>query len=163
MRKLCAVLLCCTLMACGGDKTPLPPLNVGPQWMPLSLDTTGNMMLRRMAVWIDTAHVTTSAAGFALTSQKTQMDMKIGGMSTGMQLRTEIDCNGKRFRVLGMDSMTVTMKGVAVPDSIAKQAAAQQSGKMTDTTWRAVGAGDRENTAMLTAVCAKLTPPMAKP
>jgi hypothetical protein len=155
MHRPFAVLLCCALTACAGDKTPLPPLAVGPEWMPLVLDTTGNMMLRRMAVWIDTAHVTTSATGYAVTSQKMQMDMKIGGMSTSMQMRTEIDCSGKRYRVVGMDSMTASMKGVPLPDSVARQAMAQQSAKATDTTWREVAAADGKNPSMLTAVCAK--------
>jgi hypothetical protein len=155
MHRPLAVLLCCSLTACGGDKTPLPPLAVGPEWMPLVLDTTGNMMLRRMAVWIDTAHVTTSPAGYAVTSQKMQMDMKIGGMSTSMQMRTEIDCSGKRYRVIGMDSMTASMKGVALPDSVARQAMAQQSARATDTTWREVAASDGKDPSILTAVCAR--------
>lgn len=155
MRRASLALLCCTLVACGGDTTPLPPLAVGPQWMPLILDTTGNMMLRRMAIWVDTAHVTTSPAGFAVTSQKMLMDMKIGGMSTSMQMRTEIDCSARRYRVIGMDSMTASMKGVALPDSVARQAMAQQSAKATDTTWRDVTGTDGQNPMMLSAVCAK--------
>lgn len=152
MRRTIATLLCTSLIACSGDTTPLPPLSVGPQWMPLMLDTTGNLMMRRVALWVDTAHVTTSAAGYAVTAQKMQMDMKIGGMSTGMQMRTEFDCTGKRSRVIGIDSMTAMVKGVALPDSIARQAMAQQSAKASDTTWRTSADGD----PMLTAVCAKV-------
>jgi hypothetical protein len=156
MRRAAAALLCLSLAACGGDNTPLPPISVGPQWMPLMMDTTGNLMMRRMAVWVDTANVSQSPAGFALASQKMLMDMKIGGMSTSMQMRTEFDCAGKRMRVVGLDSMTASMKGVAMPDSIARQAMAQQASQAsTDTTWKPVGEGAGMNGTMLSAVCAK--------
>jgi hypothetical protein len=152
MRRMLAVLSCGVLVACSGDTTPLPPLVVDKAWMPMLIDTTGNVMLRRMAIWVDTAHVTTTSAGYALTRQKTQLDMKMGGMSTSMQLRTEIDCTGKRLRMMGIDSIAVTVKGVAMPDSIAKQAAAQQAGKAADSTWREVSA-DPTQQAMVAAVC----------
>jgi hypothetical protein len=156
MRRAAAVLLCLALAACGGDNTPLPPITVGSQWMPLMMDTTGNLMLRRMAVWVDTAHVAQSPAGYALVSQKMMMDMKIGGMSTSMQMRTEIDCAGKRMRVVGLDSMTASMKGVPMPDSIARQAMAQQASQAsTDTTWKTVGEAAGTNGTMLSAICAK--------
>jgi hypothetical protein len=100
---------------------------------------------------VDTAHVSASPAGYAVVAQKMQMDMKLGGMSTSMQMRNEIDCTAKKMRTVGMDSMSASMKGVPVPDSVAKQAVSQQSGKMSDTTWRDVTDGP-----MLTAVCAKV-------
>jgi hypothetical protein len=154
-RPAVAVVLCLTLAACGGDTTPLPPITVGPEWMPLMMDTTGNLMMRRMALWVDTSRVTKTASGYALTSQKVLMDMKIGGMSTSMQMRTEIDCAGKRMRMVGIDSMTASMKGVALPDSVARQAMAQQSAKAAaDTTWKPVSDGSGANGLMLTAVCA---------
>lgn len=156
MRRIAAAVLACSLIGCGGDTTPLPPLAVGPEWMPLMLDTTGNVMMRRMALWVDTAHVTTSAGGFAVASQKMQMDMKIGGMSTSMQMRTEIDCAGKRYRVVGIDSMAASMKGVPMPDSVARQAMAQQSAKGTDTTWKDVSGTDGMYGSMLTTVCARV-------
>jgi hypothetical protein len=156
MRRFAAALLACSLAACGGDTTPLPPLSVGPQWMPVMLDTTGNVVMRRMAIWVDTANVTTSAGGYALTSQKMQMDMKIGGMSTSMQMRTEVDCGGKRHRVVRMDSMTASMKGVPMPDSVARQAMAQQTAKGADSTWQ-------ESGAMFNGGCAKVANAVAAP
>jgi hypothetical protein len=156
MRHLTATLLCCTLIACSGDSTPLPPIAIGPQWMPLMMDTTGNLMLRRMALFVDTANVTKSASGYMQTRQKLVMDMKMGGMSTTMQMRADLDCAGNRFRIAGMDSMTASIKGVAMPDSVARQAMAQQQTKtVTDTNWKAVATASGENAAMLKAVCAK--------
>jgi hypothetical protein len=122
--------------------------------MSLVLDTTGNLVMRRMGVWVDTAHVTQSPEGYARVSQKMMMDMKIGGMSTSMVMRTEIDCGGRRTRVTGMDSMTASMKGVPMPDSVARQAA-QQSAQKVDTAWRAVPEGAGAQAVMLTAVCAR--------
>ncbi|MDZ7632875.1 MAG: hypothetical protein U5K74_16435 [Gemmatimonadaceae bacterium] len=155
MRRIPLVLLSCVLVACGGDDTPLKPLAVGPQWMPVLLDTAGNIVMRRMAIWVDTANVGASPAGFALASQRMQMDMKIGGMSTTMQMRHEIDCAGKRFRTVGIDSMSAVMNGTPLPDSIARQALAQQSAKASDTTWQSISSTDGPNGSMLTAVCAK--------
>ena len=66
MRRISLVLFCVLLTACGADTTPLPPLAVGPQWMPVLLDTTGNIVMRRMAIWVDTGNVTASPAGFAI-------------------------------------------------------------------------------------------------
>jgi hypothetical protein len=154
MRRPAAGLLLCSVMACGGDSTPLPPLHVGAQWKPLMLDTTGNMVMRRMALWIDTSRVTVTASGTREVPQQMQMDMKIGGMSTNMQMRVEIDCAGKRYRMVGLDSMSASMKGKPMPDSVAKQVAAQQSSKLSDTTWRAVTGSDGTNGTMLTTVCA---------
>jgi hypothetical protein len=151
-----------SLAACGGDDTPLPPLVVSPQWMPLVVDTAGNIAMRRMGMWVDTANVTTSPAGYALTAQRMHVDMKIGGMTTSMQMRTEIDCAGKRIRVIGLDSMTASVKGVALPDSVARKAMADQSAKAsTDTTWKA--ATDGLNATMVTAVCAKVAAAPAAP
>lgn len=159
MNRTPLALLAILVAGCGGDTTPLPPLAAGPQWMPIVFDTTGNMMMRRMAIWIDTAHVTTSAAGYAVTAQKMQMDMKLGGMSTGMQMRTEFDCSAKRYRVIGMDSMSASVKGVAVPDSVARQAVAQQSATFGDTNWLDVTGAAGTGGAMLAAVCAKVAVP----
>jgi hypothetical protein len=154
MRHLLSAVLFCSIVACGGDSAPLPPLANGPAWLPLMLDTTGNMVLRRMATWVDTAHVTTNPEGHAVAAQKMQMDMKIGGMSTTMQMRTEFDCAGQRYRVTGVDSMTATMKGVPMPDSVARTALSQQSGNMTDTTWR-TASSDGASGRMVAAVCQK--------
>jgi hypothetical protein len=156
MRRLAPLVLCCSLLACSGDSTPLPPLAVGPQWMPLMLDTAGNFVMRRMALFVDTAHITTNAQGYMQTRQKLHMDMKIGDMSTTMQMRAEIDCRGSRFRIAGMDSITASMKGVAMPDSVARQALAKQQTKaVSDTNWKSVSATDATNAAMLKSVCAK--------
>lgn len=157
MRRPAAVLLCTlALAACGGDNTPLPPIALGPQWMPLMLDTTGNMMLRRMGMWVDTANVTKSAAGVIQTRQKMIMDMKIGGVSTSMQMKSEFDCAGNRYRVAGLDSMSASVKGVPMPDSIARNAMAQQQSKsVSDTNWKTVSPSDATTHTMFTAVCAK--------
>jgi hypothetical protein len=155
MRPLATLLLCCALTACGGDSTPLPPLAFGPQWMPLMLDTTGNLMLRRMALFVDTANVTTNAQGYRVARQKLQVDMKIGELSTTVQLRAEIDCAGNRFRIAGMDSVSAAIKGVPMPDSAARQAMEQQPNKaVTDTAWKSVNTADAQNSVMLRAVCA---------
>jgi hypothetical protein len=154
MRRAGIAVLCVSLAACGGDTTPLPPLSVGPEWMPLMLDTTGNLMMRRVAMWVDTAHVTQSPEGYARVAQKMAMDMKIGGMSTSMQMRTEIDCAGKRMRITGLDSMSASMKGVPMPDSVARQAV-EQGAQKTDTAWKAVPDGSGANGTMLTTVCSK--------
>lgn len=137
IRRIALAVLICSLAACAGDSTPLPPLVIGPQCMPLMLDTTGNLVMRRLGMWVDTAHVTMAVSGFAVASQLMQIDMQIGGMSTGMQTRTEIDCAGKRYRVVGLDSMTASIKGVPVADSIAKQVnAAQRASVVGDTAWQ---------------------------
>jgi hypothetical protein len=156
MRTPAVAVLALSLAACGGDTTPLPPLTVGPEWLPTMMDTTGNIMMRRMAIWVDTQHVTTSPAGYAMTAQRMHMDMKMGGISTTMRTRMEVDCAGKRFRMAGLDSVAATVKGTPLPDSVAKQAVAQQTGKLNDTTWRS---GDP---TMITAVCARLAPSQAK-
>lgn len=154
-RRIALMLLAGLLTACSGDNTDLPPLAVGPQWMPVLLDTTGNIVMRRMPIWVDTVSVIASPAGYAIVSQQMQMDMKIGGMSTRMQMRHQIDCAGARFRTVGIDSMTAVMNGTPLPDSIARQALAQQSAKATDTTWQSVTAAAGPNGSMLTAFCAK--------
>lgn len=153
MHRLVTAVLLCSIVACGRDSTPLPPLVNGPAWLPLLVDTSGNVMVRRMATWVDTAHVATDSVGHAVTTQKVQMDMSIGGLSTVLLMRTEIDCPGQRFRVTRVDSVSATMNGVAMPDSVARRALSQQSGKMTDTTWRTVTTTDGKNASMLAAVC----------
>jgi hypothetical protein len=156
MRRIVPLLFCSSLLACGGDSTPLPPIAFGPQWMPLMLDTTGNFMLRRMALFVDTVHVTTNAQGYRETRQKLQVDMKIGDLSTTMQMRAEIDCAGNRFRIAGMDSISAAIKGVPMPDSAAKTAMEQQPNKaVTDTNWKSVDTADVQNSVMLRTVCAK--------
>jgi hypothetical protein len=156
MRTAVVALLALSLTACGGDTTPLPPLTVGPEWMPVMMDTTGNIVMRRMAMWVDTQHVTRSPAGYALTAQRMHMDMKMGGISTTMRTKMEMDCAGRRYRMAGLDSMSASMKGTPMPDSVAKQAMAQQSGKLNDTTWIAVAPNDAgDNGTMFTAVCAR--------
>lgn len=156
MRTAAVALLALSLTACGGDTTPLPPLTVGPEWMPVMMDTTGNIVMRRMAMWVDTQHVTRSPAGYALTAQRMHMDMKMGGISTTMRTKMEMDCAGRRYRMAGLDSMSASMKGTPMPDSVAKQAMAQQSGKLNDTTWIAVAQNDAgDNGTMFTAVCAR--------
>jgi hypothetical protein len=155
MRRSIAVVLMVSMSGCfGGDNTPLPPLAIGPQWMPIMLDTTGNVVMRRMGIWLDTANVTTSPLGYSQTRQMMQMDMKIGGMSTNMQMRMEIDCAGQRMRTVGMDSLRATVKGQVVDDATAKQAMAQQSGKISDTTWRSIGS-EGTSAPMLGAICSK--------
>ncbi|MES3036005.1 MAG: hypothetical protein V4813_18520 [Gemmatimonadota bacterium] len=155
MHRLLAPLVALSLVACGGDSTPLPPLAVGPEWMPVMLDTTGNLMMRRMALWVDTAHVTTGASGYAQTLQRMQMDMKIGGMSTTMRMRMEVDCAGARYRTAGLDSMAASMNGTPLPDSVARQAMAQQSEKLKDTTWRTAGSdASGAGGSFVSAVCA---------
>ncbi len=164
MRRTAVALLAVTLVACGGDSTPLPPFSVGPEWMPLMLDTTGNLMMRRMAMWVDTQHVTTTPGGFAQTAQRLHMDMKIGGISTTMRTKMDFDCGGTRYRMAGLDSMAATVNGMPLPDSVARQAVAQQSDKLNDTTWRAVTPGDTGRTgAMFTAVCARAAAPAVAP
>jgi hypothetical protein len=156
MRHAVVALLALSLTACGGDDKPLPPLTVGPEWMPVMMDTTGNIMMRRMAMWVDTQHVTRSPAGYALTAQRMHMDMKMGGISTTMRTKMEMDCAGRRYRMAGLDSMGATVNGTPMPDSVAKQAVAQQTDKINDTTWIAAPQGAGENAAMVTAVCARL-------
>lgn len=164
MRRIVLALLTCALAACGGDKTPLPPLVVGPEWMPLMLDTTGNFVMRRLGMWVDTAHVTRSPAGYAVATQRMQFDMKIGGVSTGMHTRTEFDCAGKRYRAVGLDSVTASVKGVQMADSIARQVNAAQAEKVAaDTAWKSAADNGGMNTVMLSAVCANVpaAPPKA--
>lgn len=92
-----------------------------------------------------------------------QIDRKIGSMSTGMQTRTEFGCVGKRYRVVGLDSMTASIKGVPVADSIAKQVNAAQSAKAVgDTAWKSAPDCGGMTAVMLSAVCAKLTPAPTK-
>ncbi len=156
MRTAVVALLALSLTACGGDTTPLPPLTVGPEYMPVMVDTTGNIVMRRMAMWVDTQHVTMSATGYAQTVQRMHMDMKMGGISTTMRTKMEMDCAGRRYRMAGLDSMSASVKGTPMPDSLAKQAMAQQSGKLNDTTWIAVAQGDTGGTGtMFTAVCSR--------
>ena len=156
MRRISLVVLVSILAACGGDTKPLPPLNVGPEWLTLMLDTTGNLLLRRMGDWVDTMHVSSTPDGHALVSRRMQMDMKIGGISTSMHVRTEIDCAQHRFRSLALDSLSTSMNGVALPDSVAKKAMADQRSKLSDTTWKSVDAGDGAHGTMLSVACAKL-------
>lgn len=158
MRRTAFAVLALSLAACGGDTTPLPPLSVGPEWMPLMMDTTGNLMMRRMAMWVDTQHVTAVPGGYVQTVQRLHMDMKMGGISTTMRTKMDFDCAGRRYRMAGLDSMAASMNGTPMPDSVAKQAMSQQSGKLSDTTWRAVTATDTGGTGtMFTAVCARAT------
>jgi len=157
MRTPAVALLALSLAACGGDTTPLPPLAVGPEWLPTMMDTTGNIMMRRMAMWVDTLHVTRSPAGYAMTAQRMHMDMKMGGISTTMRTKMEVDCAGKRYRMAGLDSMAATVKGTPLPDSVARQAVGQQTEKLNDTTWRDA------DTPMVSAVCARLAPDSAAP
>ena len=99
MHRFFAVAVLCTVSACGGDSTPLPPMNVGAQWLPLMMDTTGNIVMRRIGMWVDTSRVTVRADGYVTIPQQMLMDMKIGGMSMRMQTRTLIDCVGRRQRI----------------------------------------------------------------
>ena len=159
MRRFAAVLLLLTsLTGCGGDSKPLPPISVGPEWFPMMLDTTGNFVMRRIGMWIDTAHVTTQPSGYLLTSQKMLMDMKIGGMSTSMRLRTEVDCPAKRYRVIGMDSLVASVDGKPLPEADAKKAMQGQAANTADTVWRPIPATDKASTAMLAAICSKAAP-----
>ena len=157
MRRFFAVAVLCTISACGGDTTPLPPMNVGAQWLPLMMDTTGNIVMRRVAMWADTSRVTVGADGYVTIPEQMLMDMKIGGMSMRTQTRTQIDCAGRRQRTVSMDSMSVKMKGVALPDSLARQAVAQQGAATADTTWRAVPQTGMQ-ADVLAAACAKRPP-----
>jgi hypothetical protein len=138
------------LAACGGDATPLPPLAESPGYQRLMLDTAGNLVMRRMAVWVDTARATTTPAGTVASTTRMQMDMKIGAMSIVMNTRTEYDCAGKRTRMGSVDSVAVMVKGQPLPDSVARQVSAAQTKQMADTSWKAV-----TDTALLSTVCRK--------
>ena len=156
MRATEVALLALSLSACGGDSTPLPPLAVGPEWVPLMMDTTGNLMMRRMALWVDTQHVTTTPDGYAQAVQRMHMDMKMGGISTTLRLKLEVDCAGNRYRVAGLDSVAAVMNGTPLPDSVARQAVAQQSRSFGDTTWQPIALNDTAGTGrMYVAVCAR--------
>jgi hypothetical protein len=155
MRRLALVFVLGSLTACGGDTTPLPPIAVGPEWYPMMLDTTGNFVMRRLGMWIDTAHVTTQPSGYLLTAQKMVMDMKLGGVSTRMRLVTEVDCSGKRYRVVGMDSLVASVKGVPMSDADAQKAMAGQAANTADTVWRTIRESDKGSNAMLGAICSK--------
>ena len=164
MRIPAVALLALSLAACGGDSAPLPPLTVGPEWLPTMTDTSGNIMMRRMVIWVDTVNVSKSPAGYAMTAQRMHMDMKIGDISTTMRTQMEVDCVGKRYRMAGLDSVLASVKGRPLPDSLARQAVGQQTEKLNDTTWRSADAGS--NSQMVTAVCARAvldsaTPPAA--
>lgn len=163
MRRTALTLLAtASLAACGGgDTTPLPPITVGPEWFELMLDTTPNFVMRRVGMWVDTAHVTALPSGYLQASQKMVMDLKLGGVSTRMQMRTEFDCAGRRYRVTGMDSLAATVKGKPMSDADAQKAAAGQSQAMQDTTWRAVAESDKGASTMLAAICAKGSAPPA--
>ncbi|MCC7054951.1 MAG: hypothetical protein IT355_16890 [Gemmatimonadaceae bacterium] len=166
MRRLAAVVLLASLTACGGDSTPLPPISVGPEWFPMMLDTTGNFVMRRLGMWIDTAHVTTQPSGYLLTSQKMLMDMKLGGVSTSMRLKTEIDCSGRRYRVIGMDSLVASVKGKPMSEADAQQAMKGQAANTVDTVWRAIPPTDKGSNAMLAVICTRTAPgaaPVAVP
>lgn len=156
VRRVSCVALLGLLAGCGGDSKPLPPLSVGPEWMPLMIDTAGNLLMRRMASWADTMHVTATPEGHALVSQRMVMDMKIGGLSTTMHQQTEVDCAQRRYRSLALDSLKTSLNGVALPDSIAKKALADQRTKVTDTTWKSVSADAGTYGRMLAVTCGRL-------
>lgn len=156
VRAAALAVLALSLSACGGDSTPLPPLAVGLEWMPLMMDTTGNLMMRRMALRVDTQHVTTTPDGYAQAVQRMHMDMKMGGISTTLRLKLEVDCAGNRYRVAGLDSVAGLMNGTPLPDSVARQAVAQQSRSFGDTTWQPIALNDTAGTGrMYVAVCAR--------
>ncbi len=161
MRIPAVALFALSLAACGGDSAPLPPLTVGPEWLPTMMDTSGNIMMRRMVIWVDTVNVSKSPAGYAMTAQRMHMDMKIGDISTTMRTKMEVDCAGKRYRMAGLDSILASVKGTPLPDSLARQAVGQQTEKLNDTTWLAADAGS--NSQMVTAVCARVVLDSAAP
>ena len=163
MRAASVAVLALSLSACDGNSTPLPPLAVGPEWMPLMMDTTGNIMMRRMALWVDTQHVTTTPAGYAQAVQRMHLDMKMGGISTTLRVKLEVDCAGNRYRVGGLDSVAGVMNGTPLPDSLARHAVAQQPGSFADTTWQPVALNDTAGTGRrYEAVCARTVTGQAK-
>lgn len=162
MRRTAALTLALVaLTACGGDSTPLPPITVGPEWYPLMLDTTGNFVMRRMGLWVDTAHVSALPGGTVRTAQRMLMDMKIGGVSTTMRMQTEVDCGGRRYRVTGMDSLQATVQGKPLSEADAQKAVAGQAQQAQDTTWKPVPDGDAGMGTALKAICAKGAAPAA--
>ena len=133
------------------------------------MDTTENLLLRRMALWADTAHITFTPEGHAVLSERVQMDTKLGGISSVMRSHTEVDCAQHRYRDLGTDSLMASMNGVALPDSIARKALADQTAKATDTTWKSAGADSTPYARMIGVACgrvpvssANVAPPAAK-
>jgi hypothetical protein len=141
--------------ACGGDATPLPPLVDAPGYQRLMLDTAGNLMLRRMALWVDTAKAARGDSGWVSTGTRMQMDMKIGAMSMVIDVRTEYDCAGRRTRMRSVEKVSGSVKGQPLPDSVAQQMSQAQAQQIADSTWKPVS-----DTLLLSTVCRRAGVPM---
>ena len=136
VRRTTLTALVVAVTACGGDTTPLPPLAESAGYQRLVLDTAENVMMRRLAMWVDTTTVTRGDSDRVRTTTRLQTDMKLGGMSLVMDVATEYDCAGRRMRMREVRDVEATVKGQPLPDSIAQRMTKEQGVVMTDSTWR---------------------------
>lgn len=149
VRRRTLALLLVTVAACGGDTTPLPPLAESAGYQRLSLDTTGNMMMRRLAMWVDTTTVTRGEGDIVTTTTRLQTDMKLGGVSMVTDFATEYDCAGRRTRMRSVRAARMTVKGQPAPDSLAQELGKQQGRTIQDSTWRPA------DSALVATLCRK--------